>query len=119
MENTSGYHPIEDRVLVKVSPMEEKTAGGIVIAQATKDAEDMAQMHGEFVTGGEEALARLSKHAINPGDTVLFAKYAGQVYRGKDGEPYRIMNTGDVVAKADGIYGNVFNARSPMKPAAI
>jgi chaperonin GroES len=118
MENKSGYWPIEDRVLVKVSPMEEKMAGGIVIAQQTKDAEDMAQMHGFFVTGGTEALARLAKHDTHPGDVVLFAKYAGQVYRGKDGEPYRIMNTGEVVAKAEGIYGNVFNARSPMRPAA-
>jgi chaperonin GroES len=118
MKNSSGYHPIEDRVLVKVSPMEEKTAGGIVIAQQTKDAEDMAQSHGFFVAGGAEAITRLAKGGIQPGDVVLFARYAGQVYRGKDGEPYRIMMTSEIVAKAEGIYGNVFNARSPMKPAA-
>jgi chaperonin GroES len=117
MENVSGYWPIEDRVLVKPVVMEEKTAGGIVLAQDTKATEDMASMHGTLVAAGEEGLERMKKHHIALGELVLFAKYAGQVFKGKDGATYRIMNAGDVVARAEGAFGDTFKARIPMKLA--
>lgn len=116
MENTSGYWPIEDRVLVKPVLMEEKTAGGIVLAQDTKSTEDMASMHGNLVAAGDEGLARMTKHGIALGELILYAKYAGQVFKGKDGATYRIMNVAEVVARAEGAYGNVFKARIPIKP---
>ena len=118
MENTSGYWPIEDRVLIKPVLMEEKTAGGIVLAQDTKQTEDMASMHGTLVAAGEEGLARMTKHGINVGDLILYAKYAGQVFKGKDGGTYRIMNAGDIVARAEGAFGDTFKARMPIKPAS-
>jgi chaperonin GroES len=117
MNNDSGYWPIEDRVLIKPVVMEEKTVGGIVLAQNTKDAEDMASMHGTYVVAGEEGKKRLSGHGIEEGNLVLFAKYAGQVFKGKDGAAYRIMSTGDVIAKAEGTYGDTFKARVPLKAA--
>jgi chaperonin GroES len=118
MENTSGYWPIEDRVLVKPVLMEEKTAGGIVLAQDTKATENMASMHGHIVAAGEEGTARMQLHKIGMGDLVLYAKYAGQVFKGKDGETYRIMNAADVIARAEGAFGDTFKARIPIRPAA-
>ena len=61
MENVSGYWPIEDRVLVKPVVMEEKTAGGIVLAQDTKATEDMASMHGTLVAAARSKRSRLAK----------------------------------------------------------
>jgi len=116
MENTSGYWPIEDRVLIKPVVMEEKTAGGIVLAQDTKNTEDMASMHGNLVAAGEEGTQRMQLHGIQMGDLVLYAKYAGQVFKGKDAETYRIMNAADVVARAEGAFGDTFKARVPIKP---
>ena len=116
MENTSGYWPIEDRLLVKPVVMEEKTAGGIVLAQDTKNAEDMASMHGTLIAGGEEGLARMSKYDIAVGEMILYAKYAGQVFKGKDAATYRIMNAADVIARAEGAFGDTFKARVPIKP---
>jgi len=118
MENTSGYWPIEDRVLVKPVVMEEKTAGGIVLAQDTKNTEDMASMHGTLIAAGEEGLTRMKKHGISLGELILYAKYAGQVFKGKDAANYRIMNAGDVVARAEGTFGDTFKARVPIKPAS-
>lgn len=114
MNNESGLTPIEDRVLLKVVEVEAKSAGGIVLAQTTKDTEDMASVHGHFVTGGEEALERLGKHGIKPGDLVLYARYAGMPYVGKDGCRYRVMNASDVVARSEGVFDVGFKGRGTM-----
>lgn len=112
--NESGLYPIEDRVLLKVIEVEKKSAGGIVLAQSTVDAEDMASVHGTYITGGEEGMTRLAKHGIQPGDLVLHAKYAGMPYIGKDGNRYRVMNASDVVAKSEGVFDVSLKARGSL-----
>lgn len=115
MNNESGFHPIEDRVLIKTIEVEKKSAGGIVLPDSTKDAEDMAQIHGHFVAGGKQALTRMAEGGITPGDLVAFAKYAGHPFIGKDGAWYRVMNAQDVIGKSDGYYDKSLKARQPMQ----
>lgn len=112
--NEAGLWPIEDRVLVRLIELEEKSQGGIVLAATTKDRESMADIHGHLVAGGREGMARLEKEDIKLGDLVVFAKYSGIVYIGKDGARYRIMNAADVVARSEGIYDKSFKGRMPM-----
>lgn len=115
MKNESGYHPIDDRVLIKTIPIEKKTAGGIMLPDQTKDSEDMAQIHGHFVTGGMEALERLAKQGIKPGLLVVFAKYSGTPFTGLDEQAYRIMNAKDVIGWSEGYYDRNFRARQPIR----
>jgi co-chaperonin GroES (HSP10) len=99
---------------VRLIELEEKSQGGIVLAATTKDRESMADIHGHLVAGGREGMARLEKEDIKLGDLVVFAKYSGIVYIGKDGARYRIMNAADVVARSEGIYDKSFKGRMPM-----
>lgn len=119
MKNESGYHPIEDRIIVKTIVLEEKTEQGIILPAQTKDAEDMAQIHGHFVAGGALAMERMQKNGIEPGDLIVFAKYSGDPFTGIDNEKYRIMNMRDVIGKSDGFRqkNTVFRARKPMDHA--
>lgn len=114
MSNSAGLYPLEDRVLVRLIDMEEKTSGGIVLARQTQDNENMADIHGYLVAGGEEGMAIMEKHGVRVGDLVVFAKYAGLVYIGEDGERYRIMNAGDVVAKSSGVFDKSLRARKSL-----
>ncbi len=115
MTNESGYHPIEDRIIVKTIRMEEKTESGLVIPKTTTDAEDMAQIHGYYVEGGAIAQERFAKCSIEAGDLIVFAKYSGDPFTGLDGEKYRIMNAKDVIGKSDGFFQkSTFRARQPM-----
>jgi chaperonin GroES len=112
-QNDAGLYPIEDRVLVKLIDSEEKTQGGIVIPKSTRDSEDMADIHGHLIAAGDEGMKIMASHGIDIGALVVFAKYAGVVYVGKDGGRYRIMNAGDVIAISEGVFDKM-KARMPV-----
>lgn len=72
--------PINDRVVVKPAPAEEKTKGGIIIPDTAKEK----PQRGEVVAVGPGKDGNLM--TVQVGDTVLYGKYAGQelTYEGDD-----------------------------------
>lgn len=97
-ENTSGIHPKGYRVLIRPLEIETKTASGIILSTVSQsEREEMSNTTGFVVEVGDEA-----NTWVKPGDRVVFAKYSGLLYLGKDDVKYRIINDTDVVASLDG-----------------
>lgn len=90
--NASGVWPVGYRVLVRPDDIEEKTAGGIVIAETIRDGHQSAQSTGTLVAVGLDAWADYRKSWAKVGDRVLFARYGGLLVDGIDGNPYRLLN---------------------------
>jgi chaperonin GroES len=86
--------PINDRVVVKPFPAEEKTTGGIIIPDTVQEK----PQKGEIVAVGpgkdDNAMT------VKIGDTVLYGKYGGQdlSYEGVD---YLIMREDDILVILD------------------
>ena len=82
--------PINDRVVIKPAPAEEKTAGGIIIPDTAKEK----PQRGEVVAVGPGKDGNLM--TVQEGDIVLYGKYAGQElnYQGND---YIIMREDDIL----------------------
>jgi chaperonin GroES len=82
--------PINDRVVVKPAPADEKTSGGIIIPDNAKEK----PQRGTVVAVGPGKADH--KMTVKKGDTVLYGKYAGQEisYEGKD---YLIMREDDIL----------------------
>ncbi|MBK9152105.1 MAG: co-chaperone GroES [Saprospiraceae bacterium] len=82
--------PINDRVVVKPAPAEEKTTGGIIIPDTAKEK----PQRGEVIAVGPGKEG--NKMTVKVGDTVLYGKYAGQEinYQGQD---YLIMREDDIL----------------------
>ncbi len=82
--------PINDRVVVKPAPAEEKTEGGIIIPDTAKEK----PQRGEIVAVGPGKDG--NKMTVKKGDVVLYGKYAGQelAYKGND---YLIMREDDIL----------------------
>lgn len=121
--NESGISPRGDRVLVKPDKLEEVTKGGIIIPESDRDKHQMAALTGIVVEVGPdvwrhsiETVERLidgawkeverrsvgySEPFASVGDRISFARYAGHIQFGKDGEEYRMMNDEDVTAIID------------------
>lgn len=95
--NKSGIQPVEYKVLIKPEVVEERTAGGLYLPDQSKDKEKMAQVKGVLVAIGGNAFEDWSG-SPKIGDTVYFAKYAGYVVKGEDGEEYRLANDKDIAA---------------------
>ncbi|MBK8723780.1 MAG: co-chaperone GroES [Saprospiraceae bacterium] len=82
--------PINDRVVVKPAPAEEKTKGGIIIPDTAKEK----PLRGEVIAVGPGKDGSLM--TVQVGDIVLYGKYAGQElsYEGND---YLIMREDDIL----------------------
>jgi chaperonin GroES len=82
--------PINDRVVVKPAPAEEKTKGGIIIPDTAKEK----PQRGEVVAVGPGKDGNLM--TVQVGDIVLYGKYAGQELQ-HNGEDFLIMREDDIL----------------------
>ncbi|HDZ20324.1 hypothetical protein LCGC14_0295620 [marine sediment metagenome] len=88
--------PLDDRVLIKQSDAEQKTAGGIVLPDTAKEKPQM----GKVVAVGPGRLldtGKRGKLGVKAGDTVYYGKYAGTEVK-IDGDDYVICKESDVLA---------------------
>lgn len=82
--------PINDRVVVKPAPAEEKTTGGIIIPDTAKEKPQRITV--VAVGPGKEGVAL----TVKEGDVVLYGKYAGQEIN-HQGEDFLIMREDDIL----------------------
>lgn len=87
--------PLHDRVLVKRTESEEKTAGGLIIPDSAKEKPS----EGEVVavgTGARKDNGELIEMAVAPGDKILFGKWSGTEVT-VDGEEMLMMKESDIM----------------------
>lgn len=95
------FVPVLYRLKVKPDPIEEVTAGGIILSQVTKDREQGATVTGTVVAVGPSAFE--GAEVVQVGDRILFAKYGGLVH--KEGEEeFRFLNDEDLIGVERGAY---------------
>jgi chaperonin GroES len=82
--------PINDRVVVKPAPAEEKTKGGIIIPDTAKEK----PQRGEVVAVGPGKDGKAL--AVKKGDIVLYGKYSGQELS-YEGDDFLIMREDDIL----------------------
>ena len=87
--------PLGDKIVIKVVEDTEQTSGGIFIPDSAKEkpqkGEVIAVGEGRTLDSGEK-----EPMAVNVGETVLYAKYAGTDIR-LDGEMLKILSIKDVL----------------------
>ncbi|KAJ1701436.1 hypothetical protein LUZ63_001215 [Rhynchospora breviuscula] len=96
-EDVKDLKPLSDRVLIKVAEVEDKTAGGLLLTEATKEKPSI----GTVVAVGPGALDDKGKREplnITPGSTVLYSKYAGSEFKSADDSDYIALRASDVMA---------------------
>lgn len=85
-----NFKPINDRVVVKPLPADEKTKGGIIIPDTAKEKPQQGEVIA--VGPGKEGV----KLNVSVGDRVLYGKYAGQELN-YNGDEYLIMREDDIL----------------------
>ncbi|HOR40874.1 MAG TPA: co-chaperone GroES [Paludibacteraceae bacterium] len=83
--------PLADRVLIKPTAPEEKTASGIIIPDSAKEK----PLKGSVVAVGNGT--KDEEMVVKTGENVLYGKYAGTEID-FDGEKYLIMRQSDILA---------------------
>ncbi|MEM8806956.1 MAG: co-chaperone GroES [Cyanobacteria bacterium P01_G01_bin.38] len=94
--NVSTVKPLGDRVLVKVSDAEEKTAGGILLPDTAKEKPQIGEI-AQVGPGKRNDDGSLHTMEVKVGDKVLYSKYAGtEIKLGTD--EYVLLREQDILA---------------------
>ena len=95
--SVSTVKPLGDRVFIKVSESEEKTAGGILLPDTAKEKPQegkvLAVGPGRFDEDGDKRVPL----DISVGDVVIYSKYGGTEVK-YNNEDYLILSARDVLA---------------------
>ena len=94
------FRPLHDRVVVRRTEEDTKTAGGIIIPDTAKEK----PMQGEIVAvgpGGRDDAGRLVPLEVKKGDRVLFGKWSGTEVK-IDGQDLLIMKESDLLGVIEG-----------------
>nr|CRH07871.1 Cpn10 chaperonin GroES, small subunit of GroESL [Candidatus Magnetococcus massalia] len=89
------FRPLHDRVVIKRTEQDEKTASGIIIPDAAKEK----PIQGEVLAAGAGAIAdngQVRALDVKVGDRVLFSKYSGTEVK-IDGDELVIMRESDIM----------------------
>jgi len=88
--------PLGDKVVVKASTAEERTAGGIVLPDAARERPSQGKViavgPGRSLESGERA-----PMSVKVGDTVVYSKYGGNEIK-LDGEELLILDQESIYA---------------------
>ncbi|MED6169663.1 20 kDa chaperonin, chloroplastic [Stylosanthes scabra] len=96
-DDVKDLKPLNDRVLIQVAQAEDKTAGGLLLTEATKEKPSI----GTVIAVGPGPLDEEGNRkplSVNSGNTVLYSKYAGNDFKGKDGSDYIALRASDIMA---------------------
>lgn len=106
--NPGGY-PVEFNVVIAPEEVEEVTKAGIIIPGMAKEKEDAASMRGRLISASPLAFNYDTwpdgSRKPQPGDVVLFAKYAGVLFKGADEREYRACKDKDLIMVLTGPEG--------------
>ena len=97
MNNTSGFIPVDLRVLVKPEKARTKI-GSIELPDSAIEKAKYAGTKATLIAAGSNAFREWGDGALKPkpGDLVHFAQYSGARFQGEDGEDYVVLNDGDL-----------------------
>ena len=90
-----AFRPLHDRVLVRRTEAEAKTAGGIIIPETAQEK----PQQGEVVSAGTGARGEdgtVHPLEVKAGDKILFGKWSGTEVK-IDGEDLIIMKESDIL----------------------
>jgi chaperonin GroES len=96
-----NIRPLGDRIVVRRSPSQEKTSGGILLPDSAKNKPQRGKV---LAVGTGKMLKDGTRRPlqVKTGDTVLFTTWAGDEYKeGKTQDNILLMREEDVLAVID------------------
>ena len=94
--SVSTVKPLGDRVFVKVSASEEKTAGGILLPDTAKEKPQVVEVV-QVGSGKRNDDGSRQEMEVKIGDKVLYSKYAGTDVK-LGGDEYVLLSEKDILA---------------------
>ena len=95
-----NVRPLGDRIVVRRSASQEKTAGGILLPDSAKNKPQKGKVlavgNGKMLKDGTRRPLQ-----VKTGDTVLFTSWAGDEFKDRGGDTILVMREEDILAVVD------------------
>lgn len=112
--NASGIRPVEFFVVVELDPVEEVTAGGIILPSQVKDKDALAAQEGTLVACSPHAFSYANDWPEGTvpqvGQRVLFKKYEGSAHE-RAGRKFKLLNDKSIIAVLEPLKEEAGNAQ--------
>ena len=95
-----SLHPLDDRIVVRPSEAEEKTASGLVIPDTAKEKPQQGEVLAVGPGRRAENTGELIPLDVKVGDKVVYSKYGGTEIT-VEGEDLLILTARDVLARVE------------------
>ena len=93
-----SLQPLDDRIVVRPSEAEERTASGLVIPDTAKEKPQKGKVLAVGDGKVNEDTGKRTPLDVSEGDEVLYSKYGGTEIK-VDGEELLVLRESDVLAK--------------------
>ena len=100
MQNESGLAPVEYNIVVRMDPVEKKTASGLYLPQSKTERDELAADEGTIVAVSPHAFSYAEwKYDTPPkvGAGILMAQFDGRIWK-RGGQTYRLIKDKSVIA---------------------
>lgn len=101
MQNESGISPVEYNIVVRMDPVEDKTASGLYIPTTKQDRDKLAADEGVIVAASPLAFGYADwpegSRIPQVGDRILMAQFDGRIWE-RGGTTYRLIKDKSVIA---------------------
>jgi len=95
--DVSKLQPLQDRVLIEVMEAEEKTAGGLLLTEGSREKPNVGKVVA-VGPGREDDEGNSVKPTVTVGSSVLYQKYSGTELTGLDDKEYIVVRDADILA---------------------
>lgn len=101
MVNESGLVPVEYNIVVRMDPVEEKRASGIIIPSEARERDELEADEGVIVAQSPLAFSYADwpegSRIPQEGDRILMARFDGRIWK-RGGQTYRLIKDKSVIA---------------------
>ncbi|KAI7844797.1 hypothetical protein COHA_001677 [Chlorella ohadii] len=96
-DDIAKLQPLQDRVLIEVVEAADKTSGGLLLTEGSKEKPTMGKV--VAVGPGREEEGKAVKPKVDVGATVLYSKYSGTEFEGANDKQYIVVRDADIMAQ--------------------
>jgi chaperonin GroES len=97
-DDISKLQPLQDRVLIEVVEAADKTSGGLLLTEGSKERPTMGVVVA-VGPGREEEEGKKVAPKVDVGATVLYQKYSGTEFEGANDKQYIVVRDADIMAQ--------------------
>lgn len=96
-DDISALKPLQDRILIQVEEASDTTAGGLLLTDSGKEKPTIGTVVA-VGPGRKNADGEVEASTVAAGSKVLYQKFSGSEFEGKDGKEYIVVRDGDILA---------------------